>query len=428
MLVRRLLKTVLIVLALLAVLVALGPAILSTGPGRALVEGYLASRLGGRKVSIERLDVGWMSGVDVEEMVISERPGFGDDPFIAVGGVRFPNSLFSLLGSDARLDALTVTDLRVSVVRLIDGRTSTDDLRDKSDGAAAGVRQASVVAADVGEAGTGRTLPGWTLPVLLKGGRVHFADRKFRTEALVEDLEVTAAYQKGRIDITEGRGRLNGGTLTFAGQVDLASRPEAFEMTVAVAGSKVSSDLSGLRLPLLGYLFPPLFNPLGTTSGMLNLDASVTGRGFDRASLESDLAGESRLEVRDLRIEGSESMKVITDWLSGRLKLSQDALAFDALTAEGRIGDGRVRSDRIRAWHGNDFAMLMSGETDFDGRLDYRMSFEGDKVEKYLGPAQPLLVLLLRGTLERPRIDVGLPGSKEGVIDTIRDWIDRALK
>jgi len=426
--VRRLLKTVFIVLLALVILVALAPTILSTSLGRFLVEGHLRTRLGGREVSVGKLDVGWLSGVAVEAIEVKERPGFGDVPLVKVGSVRFPNSLFSLMGSDANLETLTVTDVAISVVRQVDGRLSIEDLTERSEDVDGQVQKAAIVSAGVKEADGSRALPGWTLPVLLKGGRFHFTDRRFKSEALLEDMEITAAYRKGRVEITDGRGRLNDGTLTFSGHTDLAVQPEPFELTVAVADSKVSSDLSGLRLPMLGYLFPPLFNPLGTTSGSLNLDLSLAGRGFDRPSLESDLTGESHLEIRELRIEGSETMKVITGWLTARLKLAHDAILLDALTATAKIADGRVRSDRIRAWHGEDFAMVMSGETDFDQRINYRISFEGDKVEKYLGPAQPLLVFLLRGTLENPRPDIALPGSKDGVIDTIRDWINRKLK
>lgn len=412
---KRLLKIVLWAVLVLVVLVALGPTILSTSLGRWLLESRLQSELG-RDVSVGRLEVGWLSGFALEDLQVGERAGFGDKPFLRIGSLGFPNSPLALLSPEEPLKAASLERLELSLVRLPDGRLSIDDLTEKKP------HEPREEKRDESGPSVAGTL-GWTIPVRVSEVSVRYDDRKSGTIVTLEKLSLSALYDKGRLDVTEGTGTLNGGQLTFSGSAELAARPETFELTARVDDAEASSQLSGLA----GYLAPLLYNPHGSVSGRWSLDLALSGKGFEKAAMESDLTGKSSLEVRDLAVVGSELMQKIVGLAQKALGEERQAMVFDQLTADSRIGDGRVASD-VRASRKDDFAVLMAGHTDFGGAMRYRVSFEGKKIEKYLGQWKELAGFLLVGTLQKPRVDYALPGSETGLLDSILDMIEKSRK
>ena len=403
---KRLLKVVLWLLVLVILLAAFAPTILSTRFGRWLAEDALGRRLH-REVHIGRLDVGWFSGAVVGDVEVKEREGFGDTPFLRIGEIRFPNSMMSLLRSEATLNELTVKGIDVSVVRLADGRLSVDDVAEPSEREPRSGKDEPSPDKPQSEP----SLPGWKLPVRVEDVSVTYADKRHGTAVTLEKVELKATYDNGRIDVTDGKGVLNEGQLLFNAHADL--RPETFALNVALADVKASSTLSGLA----GYLVPILYNPGGAVSGLMYLDLELKGEGFDAASLKTNLTGTSHLEVRDVRIMGSPMLRSMLAAVGGLLGLKHDALTFGSLTAESRIADGRVTTDPIRASHDDDVIVTMAGTTDFDGRIDYRVAFEGKKVDKYLGKWKELFAFRLTGTLSRPVL--GLPGLERGLIEGI---------
>jgi uncharacterized protein involved in outer membrane biogenesis len=418
--VKKVLRILAIILLVVIVLAALAPTLLSTGPGRSLAESYLSSRVGGRKVTIGRLDVGHLSGVLLEDLTIAERPGFGDEPFVRVASIRFENPPLALLWSNETLKELTITKPEVSIVRRQDGELSIGDLVEKEKKK----REEEEKKREHEPRGPTKR-PAFTLPVAVTGAAVLMTDQKLGTSVALEGFHLTALYDRGRIEITEGEGRLNDGRLTVKGFMDQRERPEPFDLDVSLADCHLEGNLSRL-----GYLVPILYNPFGKTSTKIDFQATLSGRGTRKADLKANLTGTTRLVLRDLRVEGSETVQQLVSLVRGLLKLEHDALTFDSLTAESRIADGRITTDParpIQAAHGRGFTMSMSGHTDFDGSISYRVSLEGSRVDEVLSGLNRLVDIKLYGTLKKPK--VGLSSSGEGsVLDDILGLFNRKEK
>ena len=416
---KKVLKVLLVVLAALVVLVALGPTILSTGFGRRLAEWALAAELG-RSVSMGRLEVGYFSGTLIERLEIGPRAGFGDEPLVKLERLECDSTLLDLIRAD-ELAEVSIEKLELSVVRLADGRMSIDDLAGGKDRPtpAAEVKTASSVgtllsapsdepAADAGDHGDKEPPAAITVPLSMSKMRFHFRDEQFKTDVTLEDLDVQARYDKGLVEVTHCAGKLNEGELTMTASVDLRHRPETFQVDLKVSGCKATSDLSGLGLQV-----PLLYNPLGKTRGVVSLDLSLSGRGFEKEDLKAHLAGRSVLEVRELTLEGSKMLAPLLAQFGWG-----NALTFGQLKAESSIAGGRITSGppggEIRASHSDEVTLVMTGYTTFDGEIDYLLKFGGKKVDKarYANLAQELVQPKLKGTLGEPQVAIGLLGGE----------------
>ncbi len=318
----------------------------------------------------------------------------------------------------------------MSIVRLADGRLSVEDLGLKGDDDVAppATKTAGLIGAAVassGNPGKPKRPPQIAMPIVADGGRVRYRDEQLRTNVLLDGLLLDMHYDRGKVRIVRLAGTLNEGRLELTASADLSVRPQPFEIAVTVSGCKASSDLSAL-----GLQAPLLYNPFGRTSGTVGLDLRLTGLGFEKADLAAHLKGHSLLEVRDLRLEGSQMLAAVLE----PLKLG-NALTFDLLCARSVIADGRVTSvppdGDIRAEHGEDVWLTMTGWTAVDGRMDYRVSFGGKKVEASgIGAlARQWVEPRLTGTLSQPQVGVGLPGSQESLnlddlkkLKNLKDW------
>lgn len=409
-------RILLVVLVLVVALVAAAPTLISTSVGCRAAEAYLSLKLH-RSVTLGRLTVGYFHGTRVEDLRIGTRPGFGDKPFVQLKTLTCDTTLLGTIFSN-RFEEVHIEQLEVSVVRLADGRLSIEDLIRKDDNKderqgdddappakAAGLLAAASPADEADEP------PQITVPVVAAGGRFHYRDEQFQTDVLLEEFALDMLYDRGKVEVTRCTGRLNDGELSLTSTVDLCVRPQPFDAIFKLTGCKASSDLSGLGLQV-----PLLYNPFGKTSGTINIDVSLSGSGFQAADLQSHLKGRSLLEVRDLRLEGSKMLGKVLE----PLKMG-NALTFDVMRAQSVIADGRVTSSppdgEIRASHQDEVTLLMTGWTDMDGRMDYRLAFSGKKIEQssYGALAQQFVQPRLTGTLAEPQVALGLPGTDESL-------------
>jgi len=399
--------------AIVAALVAAAPSLLSTSLGCRAAEAYLRAKVR-RPVTVERLSVGYFHGTRLEGLRIAERSGFGEQPFVQFATLTCKTTLLeAILGRP--LDTVRIEGLNVSIVRLADGRLSVEDLAPKHDGSAAPPVKAAgllgAASASSGKPKKPKKPPQVTMPIVADGGQVRYRDEQLRTDVLLDDLTLDMHYDRGKVRIRRLAGTLNEGRLELTASADLSVRPQPFEVAVTVSCCKASSDLSAL-----GLQAPLLYNPFGRTSGTVGIDLGLTGLGFEKADLAANLKGHSLLEVRDLRLEGSPMLASVLE----PLKLG-NALTFDLLRARSVIADGRVTSappdGDIRAEHGEDVWLTMTGWTAMDGRMDYRLSFGGKKVEASgIGVlARQWVEPRLTGTLSEPQVGVGLPGSQESL-------------
>ncbi len=405
---KRALKIIAVTLVVLTALAALAPTLLSTGPGRHVAETIAAARLH-RAVHVERLDFGWTTGVYIEKLTIAEREGFGTEPFVALAALRCPNSLLSLFGSE-NLNETEIDGLAVNISRLDDGRLSIGDLIGKETtspakpGAAPGPAAPSVK----------RSPPALAMPFRLTAAKVTFTDSTLATEALLTDCAVTGSYEAGLVTVA-GTGRLNEGDLVFSGHLDRRAAPAPFDLQAALTNARASN-----RTSALGYQAPILYNPTGLTTGTFDLDVKLAGCGFGRTALAAGLTGESHLQVRDLRLEKSKFLAKLAKALPG-LKID-DPLELGTLTSDSRVGGGRITSPDVELVRQDDVLLILSGWSNLaTGAINYKITSKSKKLEKVESLAA-LVDLRLMGTLQEPKVEVGLAG-KDTTID-VKKMID----
>jgi uncharacterized protein involved in outer membrane biogenesis len=406
---KRAFKIVTLALLFLAALTVLAPTLLSTGPGRHVAETIAAARLH-RTVHVERLDFGWTTGVYIEKLTISERLGFGTEPFLTLDTLHCPNSLLALLGH-GQLKETALDGLAVNIARLEDGRLSIGDLTGQTTRPAAQTQPQNQTAS---APSAKRSPPTFAMPFRLTGAKLTFTDSTLATEALLTDCSVTGSYEAGLVTIT-GSGRLNNGDLVFSGHLDRRAAPAPFDLAAALKNAKASN-----RTSALGYQAPILYNPTGLTTGTFDLDVKLAGRGLARADLAANLAGESHLRVRDLRLEKSKFLAKLAKALPG-LKI-EDPLELGDLTSDSTIGGGRITSPDIELVRQGDPLLILSGWSDFaTGGINYKISSKSKKLEK-VEPFAALVDLRLVGTLQDPKVEFGLAG-KDTTID-VKKMID----
>ena len=107
----------------LTVLVAVLPALLSTGPGRAAVLGRVSGMIPG-SVSAEGLSLSWWGGLRASGVELRDPEG---GPVGTVASVELPDAgLWTLLRGGRDLGAVAVRGVRLDVVRDAEGRTNLD--------------------------------------------------------------------------------------------------------------------------------------------------------------------------------------------------------------------------------------------------------------------------------------------------------------
>lgn len=251
-------------------------------------------------------------------------------------------------------------------------------------------------------------------PLCLTGVRLSYINQPQATEVQLSDCSVTGSYEGGLVTIT-GSGRLNDGDLDFSAHLDRRTAPASFDLQAALKNAKASN-----RTSALGYQAPILYNPTGLTTGTFDLNVKLSGCGFKRAELAANLTGESHLRVRDLRLEKSKFLAKLAKALPS-LKID-DPLELGDLTSDSQIGGGRITSPDVELTRQGDNLLILSGWSELaTGGINYKVSSKSRRLEKYETLAA-LVDLRLVGTLQEPKVEVGLAG-KDATID-VKKMID----
>jgi hypothetical protein len=349
---KRALKIIAVALAVLAALTALAPTLLSTGPGRHVAEALAAARLH-RTVQVERLDLGWTTGIYIEKLTVAGGDGSGVASSLAAATLRCSNTLLTLVWF---------------------GRT----------------------------------------PFQLAGVQFTYINQQQSTEVQLTDCAVTGSYEAGLFTVA-GTGRLNEGDLVFSGHLDRRESPAPFDLKAALKNAKASN-----RTSALGYQAPILYNPTGLTTGTLDLEVALQGRGFGRADLAANLVGESHLRVRDLRLEKSKLLARLAKFLP--FVKPDETLELGNLNSDSTIAGGRITSPDVELVRQGDRLLILSGWSDFTtGEINYAITSKSKKLEKVESLAA-LVDLRLMGTLKDPKVELGLAGQ-DTTID-VKQMID----
>jgi len=109
----------------LALLVLMGPTLLSTGPIRGKIE-TAAHDATSRRVTIEDHSLGWWAPAELENFVMYEKDG--TTPFLKIARLSVKVDIKPLLDSDVILRTCEISGVEMRIVRRRDGTLSTDDI------------------------------------------------------------------------------------------------------------------------------------------------------------------------------------------------------------------------------------------------------------------------------------------------------------
>jgi AsmA protein len=401
-------------------------AVLPTGWARARVVARMEEATG-RPVALKKLRVGWLGGLHLGGVSV-DAPGAGSDPWLSIGDAAIDVSLAQLLFGQVDPTDLRIDGLTLRVLRRGDGSFELADSTPATAPASA-PRPAS-------DAGGGSSGPS-ALRFQVVNGRITVVDQATGTKVNLTGVEGRGTWEGRRVTLQEVRGTLNGGTFALAAQLDRTGPGAAYE-----GQFQADRVALGPGMGVLGYLVPVLAgNPSGL-EGRLDLNVYVRGVGTGRDGLRRALVGRGMVALDPVRLDGSPLVAELAEAVG--------------TPARGRVGSvrsqftirgGRVSSDDLTLDLGS-LPLVLSGWTDFDGRLDYRLRAERLS-ERLPDAARDLLsglnldpravtALEVRGTLDRLAVTVdgrplrqvvGGPGAREQKLRELsRRLRDRVLR
>jgi uncharacterized protein involved in outer membrane biogenesis len=218
-------------------------------------------------------------------------------------------------------------------------------------------------------------------------------------------VEGEGAVEGKRLVIRSLRGILNGGPFEFTGHLDRSG--EALTLEARFRAEKVVLD-DGMRL--IRYAVPVLAGSSLDLKGQVDVDLYLQGKGKTWDSLSRTLGGHGLIKINPVDLDGSpviaELAKVVDLKRQGRIT---------SIKTDFEISNRRVTTDHFVLDVGR-VPLTLSGWTDFDGNLDYRINLSGlsdrlpDKARRFLSDLnvdlQTLKVLTLQGTINQMVVQV----------------------
>ena len=304
----------------------------------------------GRPVALGSLRVGALGGLSLGALAVAA-PGREADPWLKVGAARMNVSLLQLLWGQIEPTDLEVVGLSLRVHRRADG---TYEMAESSPSTAQAARKAP--------AGAPNEPSGLNFHLI--DARVTVVDQPTGTTLELTGVEGKGVWEGSRTTLHELHGALNGGTFVLAAQFDRSGPTPAFEGQFKA--DRVALDS---RMALLDYLTPVGARASGL-EGRLDLNVYLRGRGTSRVDLRRTLVGRGAVALDPVQLDGS---PLVADIASA---LRQPAGArVGAVRSDFTVRDGRVISDDLTIDCAR-FPIVLTGWTDFDGRLEYRLRAE----------------------------------------------------
>ena len=218
------------------------------------------------------------------------------------------------------------------------------------------------------------------IAVQIRGGTVTLIDEPSKTRLHLQNVEGDGVCEGKRIVVDNLRGMLNGGPFQFSGQLDRTEDEPTLE--ARFRAEKVVLD-DGMRL--LRYAVPVLAGASLDLKGHLDTDLICKGKGKTWDALSRTLAGHG--VDRDQPDRSRRMHRSSPNCRKSPSSKRQGRVA--SIKSDFLIGNRRVTTDHFVLDVGR-VPMALSGWTDFDGRVDYRINLSGlndrlpDKARRFL--------------------------------------------
>ena len=389
---RRLLLAALGIVLAPFVIWTLGVVVAPTNWARSQVIAAL-ERSSGRSVDLSGLTLCFGGGLDLESLKIGS-PGSKDDPWLSAEKVHLDLGVFQLLRGRLDATSLDVDGLDLRVRRRQDGTFELADLVRSAD---ATHREPSQ------ETSCGPT----NLLIQVHRGRIRLIDEPTQTDVVLEDVRGEGTWEEGKTITGSLHARVNQGAVQVTGSLNRGFGRPSFEGQLWADRVVLDDGMAFLR-----YLVPVMAGATPRIQGDLTMEMYLRGDGETRERLTETLVGQGRILIDPIQLDGTELITEVEKSIALPTKSRVGSLKTDVLVKEGRITTSKLSLTIAKA------PLVLSGWTDFDGRLDYRMSLDGladrvpDRARQWLAELDldldKLSSLRLKGTVDD--LDVSVMG------------------
>ncbi|MBV8677315.1 MAG: hypothetical protein JO355_09120 [Planctomycetaceae bacterium] len=360
----------------------------------------------GRTIGLGRLRIGPLGDVRLADLEIGS-PRSVHDPWLKIGTARINVSVLQLLVGQVGPTEIEVSGLSLRVHRRDDGSLELADLLQP------GPAQAEVAPADSASCPDQCEGPSG-LTVLVRDATIRVIDEPSRTRLDFTGIEGRATCAGRHAAIQHLGGTLNGGPFELAASLDRSGVEPVFEGQLRARDVALSEGMDSLS-----YLVPVLSGAIASVEGRLEANLYVRGRGMTRDAMRRSLVGQGAIGLNPIRLDGS---KLLAE-LAALVEMPADARVGSVKT-DFAIKAGRVETDNLTI-NVTKLPIVMTGWTDFDGRLDYRVRSES-LTDRIPGKARTVLsdlsidvnqlsCLRVRGTLDALRVSVDDDGALDAM-------------
>ncbi|MDR3618683.1 MAG: AsmA-like C-terminal region-containing protein [Paludisphaera borealis] len=367
-------------------------------------------RASGRSVGLESLSICLGGGVDLVNLKIGA-PGGLADPWMEAGKVHLDLSLPSLLFGKLDATDLEIENARLRVLRRADGSLELADL----------VRSSSPAPQSTASEPCGPS----SLKFRLQGAEVQVVDEPTHSHVTLERVNGEGLWEDGKNINGTLNGYVNEGPFQLTGSLDRTPGRPSFEGQFRADSVQLDDGMSILR-----YLVPVLAGTSTKVGGVLTMEMYLRGEGDTCERLRETLLGHGQITIDPIELEGTELLAEVERNIAIPRRSRVASLNSDFAVKNGRVTSKRLALNMAKT------PLVITGWTDFDGRLDYRMSLEGladrvpDRARRLLADLDVdldgLSTLRLSGTVDD--LTVSLTTPKPGPSSAVNHLLDRQDK
>jgi AsmA protein len=305
----------------------------------------------GRSVGLESLSICLGGGVDMVNLKIGA-PGGLADPWLEAGRVHLDLSLLRLLFGAFDATDLEVEHARLRVLRRQDGSLELADLvrSERPDHASTSDQPAGPV----------------SLPFHLRDVQVEVVDEPTRSRVTLSRVNGDGTWSGGKNVNANLDGWVNNGKFQLNGALDRTPGRPSFEGQMRAEGVQLDDGLA-----ILLYFVPVLAGTSPNVGGVLKMEMYLRGEGDARDRLRQTLLGHGQIAIDPIDLDGTELLEEVERTVTIPKKNRIASLHSDFSIKGGRVTTRRLTLNMAKA------PLVISGWTDFDGRLDYRIGLEG---------------------------------------------------
>ncbi|WP_197490844.1 AsmA-like C-terminal region-containing protein [Planctomyces sp. SH-PL62] len=238
---------------------------------------------------------------------------------------------------------------------------------------------------------------------------------------MLENVQGEGTWEEGKTITGTMSGDVNQGAFQFSGSLDRIPGRPSFEGQLWADRVVLDDGMAFLR-----YLVPVLAGATPRIQGDLTMELYLRGDGETRELLSQTLVGNGRILIDPIQLDGTELLsEVEKSSISLPTKSRVGSLRTDFTVKDARITTSKLALNLAKT------PIIISGWTDFDGRLDYRMGLEG-LAERVPARAKKLLAeleldvdalssLRLNGTVDDLKVSV--LGRGAGIGSPVDDFL-----